>query len=137
MVAHAKAPAHPARPKIQLAKARAVPRGAMPIAQPASCERDALGVGCRRAVIQADRHLRAVYESAIRRGVPREVLVDYRDRWADLRDRQTDQPARLIESYGALAYDLGREGSANEQIADRRDGPSAWRALRDTLLPFW
>jgi hypothetical protein len=143
-MARLKAPAHPAKPRVQLAEgqpARARPatvvREPMPVAQPASCERDAAGAGCRQAVIQADRHLRAVYESAIRRGVSRTVLVDYRDRWADLRERQTDEPARLIDSYGALAYDLGREGRDNEQLADRRDAPSGLKALRDTLLPWW
>ncbi|HEY4032090.1 MAG TPA: hypothetical protein VGM25_17215 [Caulobacteraceae bacterium] len=109
-----------------------------PVAQPASCEQDSAGDDCRRAVIQADRHLRAVYQSAIERGVGRSTLVDYRDRWADLRDRQTEDPTRLIESYGALAYDLGRETSdSNDQDdAARPRGRSGLRALADLLLPW-
>lgn len=109
-----------------------------PMAQPASCEQDAEGEECRRAVIDADRHLRAVYESAIRRGVSRGVLVDYRDRWADLRDQHTEDPTRLIESYGALAYDLGREtpGADDQEDGARPRGRSGLKALADLLLPW-
>ena len=109
-----------------------------PMAQPASCEQDVEGDGCRRAVVDADRHLRAVYENAIRRGVSRSTLVDYRDRWADLRDRQTDSPTRLIQSYGALAYDLGRESASQEDEDDspRPRSRSGLKALADLLLPW-
>jgi hypothetical protein len=82
-----------------------------PVAQPASCERDARSDDCRRAVKQADLHLQDVYQSAVRRGVPQEALVGYRSRWAAVRDRDSGDPARLIEGYGALAYDLGRENA--------------------------
>ncbi len=118
-----------AKPPIRL-------REPMPMAQPVSCEQDAGGDGCRRAVIQADRHLRAVYESAIRRGVSRATLVDYRDRWTDLRERDTDDPSRLIESYGALAYDLGREAADGQDDAPRPRGRSGLNALADLLLPW-
>lgn len=131
---------HPAsRPKAasRMALARAAPRQEPPaVAQPASCEKDAASAGCRRAVIQADRHLRDVYERAIRRGVPRSVLVDYRDRWANLREDETDSPAHLIEDYGALAYDLGREAKDDQESAARRRDPSGLRALADALLPW-
>ena len=129
----------PARPPPRAALAEAPPvrrREAEPQAQPASCERNAAGVGCRRAVIQADQHLRAVYESAVRRGVPHAVLVDYRDRWADLRDRDTEDPVQLIESYGALAYDLGRETRSQQADAERRRGPSGWKAVADAFRPL-
>jgi hypothetical protein len=141
---HAKAAARPRpRPRIKLASARAAQarppiRLSVPTAQPASCEQDAEGDACRRAVIEADRHLRSVYESAIRRGVARGVLVDYRDRWADLRDRHTENPTRLIESYGALAYDLGREtpGPDDQDDSPRPKNRSGLRALADLLLPW-
>jgi hypothetical protein len=107
-----------------------------PMAQPASCEQDVSGDDCRRAVILADRHLRAVYEGAIRRGVPRGVLTDYRDRWADLRERDTDDPTRLIETYGALAYDLGRENADDQDDSPRPKGRSGLKALADLLLPW-
>jgi hypothetical protein len=119
-----------ARPPIRLG----VPA---PVAQPASCEQDAGGEDCRRAVVQADRHLRAVYENAIARGVSRRVLVDYRDRWADLRERNNEDPARLIESYGALAYDLRRETADDQDDAPRPRSRSGLRALADLLLPWW
>jgi hypothetical protein len=125
----------PKTPKVALVKA--APRQEPPaVAQPASCEKNAVGTGCRRAVIQADRHLRDVYERAIRRGVPRTVLVDYRDRWANLRGSETDNPAHLIEDYGALAYDLGREAKDDQESAVRRRDPSGLRALADALLPW-
>jgi hypothetical protein len=107
-----------------------------PAAQPASCEQNADGEDCRRAVIQADRHLRAVYQNAFRRGVSREVLVDYRDRWADLRERNNDDPTRLIESYSALAYDLDRESADDQDDAARPKSRSGLRALADLLLPW-
>ncbi len=129
------APARPRQPRI--AAARAPPRHpALAMAQPASCEHDAAGLGCRRAVIQADRHLRDIYANAIRRGVPREVLVDYRDRWVELRDTETDDPRRLIQSYGALAYDLGREARDDSEEVQRRRNPSGLKALADVLLPW-
>ena len=121
----------------KVALAKAAPRHEPPaMAQPASCEKNAVGTGCRRAVVQADRHLRDVYERAIRRGVPRTVLVDYRDRWANLRDNETDNPVHLIEDYGALAYDLGREAKDDGESAARRRDPSGLRALADALLPW-
>jgi hypothetical protein len=118
-----------ARPSIRLSEP-------MPMAQPASCEQDADGEDCRKAVVQADRHLRAVYQSAFERGVSRRVLVGYRDRWADLRERNTDDPSRLIESYGALAYDLGRENGDDQESEPRPKGRSGLKALADLLLPW-
>ncbi len=101
-----------------------------PVAQPASCERNEDSEDCRRAVIQADRHLRAVFQGALERGVSRRVLVNYRDRWADLRARNSNDPVRLIESYGGLAYDLGRE-----RASDREDAPRP-TSLADLLPPL-
>jgi hypothetical protein len=106
------------------------------VARPASCEQDADGEACRRAVINADRHLRAVYQSAYERGVSRRVLVDYRDRWADLRERNNEDPVRLIESYGGLAYDLGRETAEDQDGAPRPRSRSGLRGLADLLLPW-
>ena len=110
----------------------------IPTAQPRSCSQNAAGDECRRAVIQADRHLRAVYETAIRRGVPRSTLVDYRDRWSELRDSETDNPTRLIQSYGALAYDLGREPAHpdDQSASPRRRGRSSPSAQADSPLPL-
>jgi hypothetical protein len=118
-----------ARPPIRLG----VPA---PAVQPASCEQDADGEECRQAVIQADRHLRTVYQNAFRRGVSREVLADYRDRWADLRERNNEDPGQLIESYGALAYELGSETPDDQGSAPRPKSRSGLRALADLLLPW-
>jgi hypothetical protein len=122
---------------VRLGSAESKPRiqlGApAPMAQPASCDEDAGGHDCRRAVLQADRHLRDVYQKAIQRGVSRRVLVDYRGRWADLRERNKFDPTSLIESYGALASDLGRENG--QDAAQRPKGHSGLRALANLLLP--
>jgi len=119
-----------ARPTIRLREPQA------PVAQPASCDQDSGGEDCRVAVVQADRHLRVVYQNAIRRGVSRDTLEDYRNRWADLRDRQTENPSRLIESYGALAYDLGRESADDSDEPPRARPRSGLKALADLLLPW-
>ncbi len=60
------------------------------------------------AVMAADRNLRAAYDRAVRAGVPRHALVDYRSRWASLRHRADDQPAKVIYGYRAMARDLDR-----------------------------
>jgi hypothetical protein len=94
-----------ARPQVRMRRA------SMAMAQPASCERDSRGEACHQAVLRADEHLRDVYQQAVRRGVSSEVLGGYRSRWASLRDQRSEDPTRLIEGYGAMAYDLGRENA--------------------------
>ncbi|MGA0606450.1 hypothetical protein ACO2Q0_10660 [Phenylobacterium sp. VNQ135] len=64
------------------------------------------------AVMAADRNLRAAYSRAVRAGVPRSTLVDYRSRWASLRYRADDQPAKVIYGYRAMARDLDRLSGA-------------------------
>jgi uncharacterized protein YecT (DUF1311 family) len=59
-------------------------------------------------VLEADRRLRRAYASATRAGVERGRLVSYRNRWASLRHRADDQPARVIAAYGDMARDLNR-----------------------------
>jgi hypothetical protein len=105
-------------------------------ARPASCEQDADGEECRQAVVQADRHLRTVYQGAFERGVSRQVLVDYRDRWARLRVRNNEDPVRLIESYDSLAYDLRREAGDDQEEGPRPKSRSGLSALADLLLPW-
>jgi hypothetical protein len=60
------------------------------------------------AVLDADRRLRSAYAEATRAGVPRDVLVDYRQRWTSLRRLGPDEPNRIIRGYGALERDLER-----------------------------
>lgn len=60
------------------------------------------------AVLAADRSLRAAYDRAVRAGVSRSTLVDYRSRWSSLRHRADDQPAKVIYGYRAMARDLDR-----------------------------
>jgi hypothetical protein len=42
----------------------------------------------------------------------------------------------LIESYGALAYDLGRESASDDDDAPRPKARSGLKALADLLLPW-
>lgn len=58
--------------------------------------------------MSADRKLRTAYSHAVRAGVPRHVLVAYRDRWADLREDAVWRPARVAVGYGEMTADLER-----------------------------
>ena len=72
----------------------------------------------------ADRQLRTAYDRAIRARVPRRLLVDYQERWQDLRESDADQPRALVRDYGALADDLGRAArEAGPQRAEPMDPP--------------
>ena len=72
---------------------------------------------CRHArcthaeLLEADRRLRTAFSRAVDAGVPRAVLVDYRDRWASLRRDAVYRPNRVASGYGAMAGDLNRLAS--------------------------
>jgi hypothetical protein len=76
------------------------------------CARVSRGAALARcaypAVMVADRRLRTAYGHAVRAGVPRPLLVSYRNRWASLRRDANDHPARTVAVYGAMADDLQR-----------------------------
>src|SRR5450432_1276698 len=78
-------------------------------------------------LLLADRRLRRAYARAIDAGVPRPVLVSYRDRWADLRHDASWRPDRVAAGYGAMAGDLTR-------LSERR---SAHHAQRRRTSPGW
>ena len=142
VVAHAP-PAPPAEPSATVRVAAIAPDPA-PIAQPVAAApaprpamiRPAAAVRPQRVkagpdVLAADRKLRRAYDRAVRARVPRRVLVDYRDRWADLRQTDADRPAALVRGYGALAEDLGRAV---------RDAPAGRAEAMDPpplRWPFW
>lgn len=65
----------------------------------------------RAEVLAADRRLRRAYDRAIRAGVPRPVLVDYRNRWNRLRRTTWNEPARLVRGYDRLERDLSQEAA--------------------------
>jgi hypothetical protein len=73
------------------------------ISRPAPVRRLAYG-----DLIAADQQLRRAYAGAISAGVPRSILVDYRDRWDDLRQETNWRPDRVVVGYRALAGDLTR-----------------------------
>jgi hypothetical protein len=78
---------------------------------------------CRHAqcthseLLAADRRLRKAFSRAVDAGVPRAVLVDYRNRWASLRHDAVYRPNRVATGYGAMAGDLNR--LANRRQASR------------------
>jgi hypothetical protein len=53
-------------------------------------------------VLAADIRLRRAYASAIRAGVDRRTLVEYRRRWAQYRSNDYDRPIRLIGAYADM-----------------------------------
>ncbi len=69
----------------------------------------------------ADQRLRRAYGRAISAGVPRPVLVDYHNRWADLRQEASWQPERVRLGYNAMAADLTRMSASHRR---RRAGGS-------------
>jgi hypothetical protein len=64
-------------------------------------------------LMAADRRLRAAYSRAVGAGVSRRVLVNYRDRWEDLREDATWKPDRVAAGYGAMTNDLDRLARRN------------------------
>lgn len=67
----------------------------------------------------ADARLRRAYMTAIRVGVPRDVLVDYRDEWERLRHRDPRQSSQVARRYVAMAGELDRVA---KRQGDRRPG---------------
>jgi hypothetical protein len=93
-----------AKPKLQASRKRAEPSSGR-------CEQLTGGARARcsyPAVLAADRRLRRAYADATRAGVSNGRLESYRNRWASLRHRADDQPARVIRAYGDMARDLNR-----------------------------
>jgi len=112
--ARADARATPSAPAARPEPARPVRRGAEPVrlARADGCQR----ARCSRAeVMAADRRLRVAYSRAIRAGVPRPVLVSYRDRWARLRWQAADRPQRLVDGYLQLSSGLSREAARSRR----------------------
>ena len=64
--------------------------------------------GGPRDLMAADHRLRVAYSHAVRAGVPRHVLVAYRDRWSDLREDASWRPDRVAAGYGRMTDDLER-----------------------------
>jgi hypothetical protein len=107
------------------------PRTAAPRARPTAIRTvDRQGCGADRRcshadLLAADARLRRAYHAATRAGVPNPVLADYRDRWARLRRRSTDEPARVVAGYGQMARELGRMAAApvRARYRPRHEGP--------------
>ena len=77
------------------------------------------GDHCSHAdLLAADRRLRKAYTRAISAGVPRAVLVTYRNRWDSLRHDAVYRPNRVATGYSSMAGDLNR--MANRRRAARR-----------------
>jgi hypothetical protein len=70
-------------------------------------------------VMAADARLRRAYEHAIRAGVSRTVLVDYRDEWSDLRRDARHRPGRTTAGYRRLASELDELARTHHTVAYR------------------
>ena len=57
----------------------------------------------------ADQRLRRAYHAAVEAGLPRRVLLSYRQDWADARKRATSNPGKLVARYHRLADELSSE----------------------------
>jgi hypothetical protein len=57
-------------------------------------------------VMAADARLRRAYGHAVRAGVARSVLVDYRNEWSSLRRGASHNPGRTAKGYRRLASEL-------------------------------
>lgn len=66
--------------------------------------------GCDyRDVLDANDRVHEAYERAVEAGVPRSVLVSYRNRWARIQRRAALRPAESIRRYAAIERGLRRE----------------------------
>jgi hypothetical protein len=73
----------------------------------------------QRDVILADLRLRRAYARAISAGVSQSIIVDYRNRWEDLRYEAKSRPERVVVSYRAMANDLTRMSMAPRRYFPR------------------
>jgi len=120
-------PSKPRRAQAAVRRTPAVPIGGAPDpttvllagagdsrAEPAA-NASCVGAACWPATaLVADRRLRTAYERAVQAGVPNDDLKYYRDSWAGERERQADDPARVLERYGQLESDLLQEAQKAE-----------------------
>ncbi len=58
------------------------------------------------AILVADHELSDAYATAIHENVSREVLASYSQRWSDLREHASEDPAGTIEAYKTMAAEL-------------------------------
>lgn len=106
--------AAPLRPPTALIQPVSVTAPPAQNAAPARKPRAAKGQACGRRcgydqVLAADRRLRQTYDEAVRAGVPRAVLRDYRDDWSRARRRSSDDPRKLVARYADLRTELERQ----------------------------
>lgn len=119
--------AEPVRRPATVARKAAVKRSTKP-ARPKTTLAACGGSRCTHSdVLAADRRLRRAYSAAIRAGVSRAVLVDYRNRWARLRHRAPREPALVVARYSAMARDLNRYAS---RVSFAHDDDGSWNSLR-------
>lgn len=133
-VSVAEAPVRPVPPSIDQDLSLSLPP---PSTQALNCERTMTAAECRGAVTEADRHLRVIYDNAVKRGLTRFILVEYQARWSELRRRKTANGNELIAGYSALAYDLEREDAKPGDVdgGTRAPGRSALNARSASQLP--
>jgi hypothetical protein len=90
-------------------------------------------------VLAADSRLRGAYGAAVHAGVPRPVLVDYRDRWWSLRWQAPTDPSRAVQGYQQMADELDRlAAAAPEPVGRRAERPAgAFDRLGAEIASIW
>jgi hypothetical protein len=95
------------------------------------------GSHCGSSVMAADGRLRRAYASAVQAGVPRGVLIDYRNQWERLRHRAPREPGLVATRYDDMAAQLNRAAGRHRvaHVAPRQAPP--WRSLRTEFASLW
>jgi hypothetical protein len=95
------------------------------------------GSHCSGSLMAADARLRRAYTSAVRAGVSRGVLIDYRDDWERLRHRAPYQPGLVAARYNQMAGDLNRMAGRRRVASPAPRSVGPWRSLRTELASLW
>jgi hypothetical protein len=142
--APSEAPAAASDAAAQAARQAARPRDVAAVRPRPPAPRAAAHAGCGQARCEpdslrlADARLRRAYASAVRAGVARPVLADYRAEWSRLRRSAPRQPRLVAARYRSMAGDLNQMAAHRRRTAHAaapRPGP--WRRFRMQLAALW
>ena len=91
----------------------------------------------RSQVLAADARLRRAYSDAIRAGVSNTVLIDYRERWWNLRRHAPREPGRVVAGYRQMASELDRLAANSPRVHYAPPPQNGWRQLRTEIAGLW
>jgi hypothetical protein len=67
----------------------------------------------RPQVVDADQQLRSAYQDAVRAGVDRHMLANYRRKWSKLRNQANSNPRGLVVGYHQITQQLDAARTGN------------------------